>query len=136
MTVYVSRRTYFALAVITIAAGLFFHFVADDVSPAIRDVVGDALWASMMFWWISAILSAARLRTRVFFALLICAVVELAQLYHSPLLTSVRSTVIGHLVLGSDFDVRDFAAYTVGVIAAGLLDSSLFSISSSSKRHA
>ena len=30
----------------------------------------------------------------------------------------VRSTTVGHLVLGSGFDPRDFAAYAGGVLAA------------------
>jgi hypothetical protein len=65
---------------------------------------------------------AARLRNRCAAALAICAGVELAQLYHTPMLNSLRATTIGHLVLGSDFDARDLAAYALGVLAASLAE--------------
>ena len=116
------RAAYVVLALGMIAAGLALHFPGDRLPHVARDIAGDALWASMVFWWVSAIAPAARLRNRFTVALLISAGVELAQLYHTPALNSVRSTTIGHLVLGSDFDARDLAAYFAGVLAASLAE--------------
>jgi hypothetical protein len=58
-------------------------------------------------------------------ALAVCFVVELSQLYHAPALDALRQTTVGHLVLGSDFDPRDLAAYAAGVLAAAMLERSV-----------
>jgi hypothetical protein len=34
----------------------------------------------------------------------------------------VRATQVGHLVLGSGFEARDFAAYAVGVALAAVIE--------------
>jgi hypothetical protein len=130
-----SRWKYLALALLTVALGLALRWLGDDLTRAIRDIAGDALWAAMMFWWVSALAPAARLWNRIAFALLVSAGVELAQLYRSPLLNSVRSTTIGHLVLGTDFDARDLAAYTLGVSIAALIDR-FFNLRSARRRRA
>ena len=120
MTRQLGRKAYTALALGMIALGLASHFLGDNLPRAARDFAGDALWASMVFWWVSAIAPTAKLRNRVTVAILISAAVELTQLYHTPALDTVRATTIGHLVLGSDFDARDLVAYCVGVLAASL----------------
>ena len=113
---------YFALAVGTMALGLAVHRRGSLLSPAVRDVLGDALWAAMVAWWIAAALPAIRLPWRAAIAVAFCFAVEFSQLYHTPVLDAIRRTIAGHLVLGSGFDPRDFAAYTVGVLAAVLLE--------------
>ena len=97
------------------------------MARAARDITGDALWAAMMFWWVSALVPSTRLRYRVVAAITIAAAVEFAQLYRTPMLDALRGTTIGHLVLGSDFDARDLAAYACGVIAASLVEAALVS---------
>jgi hypothetical protein len=52
----------------------------------------------------------------------VCAIVELSQLYHASALDQWRDTGLGHLVLGSGFDPRDFAAYAGGIAGAVLLE--------------
>jgi hypothetical protein len=113
---------YIALALVTIAIGLVVHLRGALLGDAARDVLGDALWAAMMLWWVSAAFPSARLAMRSGVAYAICAAVELSQLYQTPTLDAVRSTLLGHLVLGSGFDPRDFASYALGVAAAVLLD--------------
>ena len=115
-----TRILYVALALATIAIGLAVHVLGPPSSVA-RDVVGDALWASMIVWWISALMPASGLVVRGAIAFLICVGVELSQLYHAPWLDALRGTRVGHLVLGSGFDPRDFLSYAAGVIAALLL---------------
>ena len=91
------------------------------MGPVARDIAGDALWAAMMFWFVSALAPAVRLPARGVIALGICLAVEWSQRYHTPALDALRNTTLGHLVLGSGFDPRDFASYTVGVLAAMLV---------------
>jgi hypothetical protein len=52
-------------------------------------------------------------------------VVEVSQLYHAPAIDALRATFVGALVLGSGFDLRDLAAYALGVASALLLDVAL-----------
>ena len=116
------RVVYAALAIGTIAAGLAVHMGGGAWSPALRDVLGDALWAMMLFWWISVLVPAGSPMFRGSLALAVCFAVELSQLLHTPLLDAMRRTTAGHLVLGSGFDARDLVAYTGGVMAAVIVE--------------
>jgi hypothetical protein len=110
------------LAVATIAIGLAVHLHADGVPTAVRDVLGDALWGAMIFWLMSVAVPATGLPIRIAAALGICFVVELSQLYQGVDFVALRRTALGHLVLGSDFDPRDFISYSLGVLGAAALD--------------
>ena len=96
--------------------GLVVHCYGDWMPGRARDVTGDALWATMMACWISAIAPSLRPSTRYVVALLFCFAVETSQLWHTPVLEYARSTRLGPLVLCSGFDPRDFVAYTLGVL--------------------
>lgn len=117
-----ARTRYIAHALGTIALGLAVHRGGGVLSPVVRDVLGDALWAAMATWWIAAIAPSMRLQWRGAVALAICFVVEFSQLLHFPALDALRGTTVGHLALGSGFDPRDFAAYAGGVLAAVLFE--------------
>lgn len=116
------RAAYVALAVATIAIGLLVHLRGSFFEPVTRDMLGDALWASMIAWWLGALVPRARLAARSAAAFAICAGVEVSQLLHSPALDAIRATRMGHVVLGSGFDARDFLAYALGVAGAALLE--------------
>jgi hypothetical protein len=111
------RAAYIALGCSAIAIGLAVHWRGDVLDPAVRDIAGDGLWAAMMLCWIGAVVPGASLRARAGAALLICFAVEFSQLYRTPALDRLRATTAGHLLLGSDFDVRDLMAYAIGVFA-------------------
>ena len=115
------RLSYLALAIATIAIGLAVHWHGASLGPVLRDIVGDALWAAMIFWFVSALLPNVRLGARGIVALCICFAVEAGQLIDSPALDALRNTDAGHLVLGSGFDPRDFMSYSVGVFVAMLI---------------
>lgn len=114
------RVAYVVLALITIAIGLLVHVGAWPGTA--RDVAGDALWAMMIVWWLSAIAPRAGLLTRSAAAYAVCVAVELSQRWETPTLAAIRATRLGHLVLGSDFDARDFLAYALGVGVAVALE--------------
>ena len=117
-----NRATYLALAAGTIAIGLAVHFRGDILSPSLRDIIGDALWAAMVVWLTAAAVPALSLPFRAFTALVISYAAEFSQLYHSPAVDALRGTTVGHLALGNGFDPRDLVAYAVGVLAAVLLE--------------
>jgi len=116
------RGQYLTLAIATIALGLVVHLHGSALGAAGQDFAGDTLWASMIMWWIGVLAPAARLSVRSVLALAICFIVETSQLYHTPTLDAIRGTTPGHLVLGSGFDPRDLVAYTVGVLAAAIVE--------------
>ena len=89
------RATYVALAVATIMLGLVADRFASGLDPVACDVLGDALWAAMMVWLVSAIMPNARLVARMAAAFAICVAVELSQLVHAPVIDAVRQTTIG-----------------------------------------
>lgn len=86
--------------------------------PAVHDVTGDALWATMLAWWIGALAPAQPVARRALVTYAACVAVEASQLVHTPLLDTVRATLPGRLVLGSGFDPRDLVAYAAGVAVA------------------
>lgn len=116
------RLPYVALATGTMGAGLMIHLRGAALAPDARDLLGDVLWAAMIVWWTGAMAPRASLFGRATVALGICFAVELSQLIRTPLLEALRSRTLGHLVLGSDFHSRDLVAYTLGVLAATLLE--------------
>src|SRR5215210_7125843 len=116
------RLAFVALAFVTIALGLLVHLGGAALQSDVRDVLGDAFWAVMIVWAVSVVVPSTTLASRGVVALAICWAVEASQLYHAPGLDALRATTVGHLVLGSGFDPRDFVAYAIGVLAAALLE--------------
>ncbi len=117
-----TRIRFVGFAVATAAVGLFVFRAGGALPPAMRDVLGDALWAAMVTWWIAAAAPTARRPWRAVLALALCFVIEFSQLHHAPALDAFRRTTIGHLLLGSGFDSRDLIAYAAGVFGAVLVE--------------
>jgi len=112
------RQRYLLLAIVTIAAGVMVHSVDESLPESLRDILGDALWAMMIVWWMGVVAPRAPLRTRALVSFAICVAVEVSQRYHTPMLDGLRRTALGHLILGSDYDARDLLSYAAGVIVA------------------
>jgi hypothetical protein len=112
---------YLVFAIGTIAVGLTVHLGGSFLPPIFRDLLGDALWAMMIVWWMGVAAPQLPLRSRGLAALAVCVAVELSQRHHTPWLDALRRTLPGHLVLGSGYDPRDFPAYAVGVVVAVVL---------------
>jgi hypothetical protein len=113
---------YLVLALATIAIGLWVHGGAERLGADARDVLGDALWAVMIAWWVGVALPGVSLIGRSGVALAICAAVEISQLIHTHRIDAMRQTTLGGLVLGSGFDPRDLLAYAIGVSAAAVFE--------------
>jgi uncharacterized protein DUF2809 len=117
-----TRLVFVGTALATIVVGLVVHWWGGALPKALRDFLGDALWAMMIYWWIGAGVPNGRLDRRALVALAVCWVVEVSQLFHTPMLDGWRQTTVGQLVLGSGFDPRDLGAYALGVLAAWSLE--------------
>ena len=57
-----------------------------------------------------------------FLALGVAWAVEFSQLYHATWIDTIRSTRLGHLVLGSTFNWPDLLAYAIGIAVAALME--------------
>jgi hypothetical protein len=121
-----ARSTYVILLVADVAVGLAVHFHGFGLTTDTRDILGDALWAAMIFWIASLAAPSTAIIARVVVALAVCFAVELSQQIQHPTLAAIRATSLGHLVIGSDFDARDLLAYTGGITAAALLTRLLY----------
>lgn len=120
-------RAWFAvLASSTVALGLLVQRVKAGLPQALGDVLGDGLWAVMIVWLVGAVAASLPRLRRAAAALAVCCIVEFGQLYHAPWLDSWRGTTLGHLLLGTDFDFRDLAAYALGIVGAYLLEPTFF----------
>lgn len=84
--------------------------------PAVLDKYpGDALWSMGVYLGLKTLApQSSPLRLGVA-ALSLSFVVEWSQLYHVAWLDALRSHFIGHLFLGSTFNVIDLLAYSVGI---------------------
>ena len=122
MTLTSLRVRYAALAVVTVGLGFFVHMHGHSLPGNVRDILGDILWAMMIYWILAFIAPNVPRLWLAGIASVICFAVEFSQLLHNPALHTARSSMIGHLMLGTDFDARDLFAYSAGVIAAAFLD--------------
>lgn len=87
---------------------------------------GDALWALMVFLGWAFCKPRASTRNIAALAFATSCLVEFSQLYQADWLRAIRSTTLGHLVLGSTFSWFDIAAYAVGILAGVLIDAVCF----------
>lgn len=86
---------------------------------------GDALWTMMVFLLYGFALPRASSIKIAVLALFTSYAVEFGQLYQAPWIVAIRSTTIGHLVLGSAFGWMDLLAYTAGALLALAIEQKL-----------
>jgi len=131
------RKRAFSIALVTLAAivGLGSRRFAAYLPEFVAAYTGDAAWACAVFQGLGAIFPGLSTWRAALLALFVSTAVELGQLYHAPWIDTIRDTTIGHLALGSGFDPRDLACYTVGV-GIGVLIETLMMRRNSSARSA
>ena len=105
------RWGYFLALVVVIAIGLLSRRVS-----FLPNETGDALWVIAVYCLYRMIWCKELLKNIAWWSLLTAYAVEFSQLIRWGWLVSIRSTVIGHLLLGQGFQWLDILAYTIGVI--------------------
>lgn len=109
-------RVFFIIAIlITISLGLLSRASFVDNSGIIYLYVGDALWASLIFWLVCLIMPKVSISYQLVIALLFCFSIEFSQLYQAQWINTIRATTLGGLVLGFGFKFSDLVAYSIGV---------------------
>jgi hypothetical protein len=92
------RLKYLLCVAAVIAAGLISRKIV-----AIPLWIGDALWAIMIYLLIRAMFIHASIIKIAAWSLTFCFAIEISQLYQAPWINQIRSTLIGHLILGQGF---------------------------------
>ena len=112
MKAHTTKRLRYTSAVIAlIALGLLSRRI-----NGIPDACGDALWAMMVFCCWRIMLVRRPLKTVALVALITSFLVEFSQILSFDLLVRLRSTFLGHMLLGQGFLWIDLLAYTIGII--------------------
>ena len=113
-----SRRVlYAALAGATVVLGLL-----SRSGPWIPKGIGDALYATLIFWLVRFAAPAIARLHAVIAAIGFCFVIEASQLYHAPWIDAVRDTRLGGLVLGHGFHASDLAWYIAGALLGAAIE--------------
>jgi len=116
-----SRPRYVAAVLATIATGLASRAWASALPWWLAKNLGDALYATMVFWGFGVLAPRARTSRVGLAALAFCVAIELSQRYRAPWIDAVRATLPGRLILGQGFHAFDLVCYVLGAaLAAGL----------------
>lgn len=105
------RLSYLVALVLVIAFGLQSRRI-----ESLPNATGDALWVIAVYCFYRLIWCKEPLYKIAGASLLTAYTIEFSQLIRWNWLVSLRSTTIGHLLLGQGFQWTDMAAYTIGVI--------------------
>jgi len=114
------NRLLIALAMVT-PLGFASKFYQGPGEHLVRNYLGGSLYE--VFWVLAVLLVWPGLSLfRVALGVLVATtVLEFAQLWHPPFLQAIRSTFLGHAVLGSTFAWLDFPYYVAGSVLALLI---------------
>src|SRR5271166_5767196 len=127
-------------AIVVIAGGVLLrrYGLAHKIPVFYVKYGGSALWAAMVYFVVALLLRSRPQRQILFIAALVCALVEVSKLSHTPALDVLRLTPVGAWLLGRIFSGWNFLAYAVGLAVAFGLDAlsagSLFQKSRSRRR--
>ena len=104
------RICYLAGIAVLIALGLLSRRV--KFVPA---ACGDALWAMMVYCCFRIVLIRKPMVISAAAALIASFAVEFSQMLKPDWLVKIRSTFLGHMLLGQGFLWSDLLAYTIGI---------------------
>ncbi len=107
-----SKRVFYIIAIaLLIVLGLSSRKVA-----FLPDETGDGLWAMALFCFLRLIFVKNKLKDIAIATFALSFLVEFSQLIRWEWLVAIRSTFIGHMILGQGFVWWDLLAYSIGVI--------------------
>ena len=110
-----NRLLYMIMAFVVICLGLLSRRMTDHLPDLINLVLGDALWALMIYLLLGMVFRNWPVKKVAVVGLAFCFMIEISQLYHEPWIDNIRSTTLGGLVLGFGFLWSDLVAYSIGI---------------------
>lgn len=117
-----TRLTYVLAAGLSIVLGLLWRSGLVTMPGFLVKYGGDALWSMVVFFGLGTLFTRVTTLRVALMAVAFSWAIEFLQLYHAPWIDSIRSTLLGRLVLGSTFNSPDLVAYVIGVALAALAD--------------
>ena len=111
-----------ALLAGTMLAGLAIRFAHLGLPAWLVKYGGSALWAMMIYWIVSSVLSTWPVARAAVIAGIIATLVEFLKLVHTPALQAFRHTTAGILTLGRVFSFWDIAVYWLAIVLTASLD--------------
>jgi hypothetical protein len=115
-----NRFSYFIIIVSVIILGILSRTI-----DGIPTFFGDSLYAVMVYFALRFLFINNSSVKTVAAALFFCFCIEFLQLYRTEWILAVRRTTLGHYALGQGFLWSDLGYYTLGVVIALLIDSTL-----------
>src|SRR5688572_20034233 len=91
------------LMALTLVIGISSRKFGNEIPNALSAYAPDAIWALMVFWTAGFLFTTKPTWWIALFALLFSYTIELTQLYHAPLIDSIRANPVGGLMLGYNF---------------------------------
>jgi hypothetical protein len=116
----INRFYYFIIIVSVILLGILSRKI-----DGIPTFFGDSLYAVMIYFVFRFFFINNSFVKTIALALLFCFCIEFLQLYRAEWILAIRRTTLGHYALGQGFLWSDLGYYTLGVVVAFLVDSSL-----------
>ena len=116
------NRTYYVIAIlISIVLGLASRYM--NVLPNfIVNHAGDTLWAIMVYFLFRFIFASKSHYMAFYLGFIFCFFIEFSQLYQADWINTIRSTLLGALILGKGFLGVDLIRYSIGIVIAFLMD--------------
>lgn len=106
------RLIYIFLVITTIVIGLLSR--ADFIPIFIYPYLGDVLYALMVFFLLGLLFPSMPSIKLTLFAIIICFLIEVSQLYQADWINAIRNTRFGGLLLGYGFLWSDLISYLIG----------------------
>lgn len=113
------------LVMATIAAGLVIRFAPLGLPYILVKYGGSALWAVMIYWFVSTLLPSRKIYVVALLAGMTATAIEFIKLYHTPALDAFRVTLPGILLLGRFFSLWDIVVYWLAILCGAAADWSL-----------
>ena len=117
-----SRPIYALAAALVIGTGLLWRSGLFPFPDFIAKYRGDSLWALVVFLCFGIAFHRSSAVRIALVAVCFAWSIEFLQLYHVPWIDGIRSTRLGHLVLGTMFNGPDLLAYVVGIALGALAE--------------
>ena len=116
-------RPAYALAIaLVIGTGLLWRSGLLPLPSFLAKYGGDSLWALVVFLCFGFAFHRSSTMRIALGAVCFAWSVEFLQLYHAPWIDGIRSTRLGHLVLGTMFNSPDLLAYVIGIALGALAE--------------
>jgi hypothetical protein len=121
------RLAIFGALTLVIVVGLSSRLAADRLPLLLAKDLGDLLWPVMFYLLFLLIRPGTSVTSAALIAFAVATASELLKRVHAAPLDTLRANPVAGFLLGRTFRWSNFIAYLLGVVAALVIDRSLFS---------